>query len=131
MIGKLNEFIAVKITLAVSTMWAFYILVIYGLTPLMWPAHMNTILYWSNFIQLIFLPLLAVGGAVMGRSSEKRAQETHDTVMAEFQGLRRLYQSQSEELAELKAIHAELHVKHDTMAERLAVFMRDGETFDD
>ena len=82
---KFNEWVALKITLAVSTMWAFYILVIYGLTPLIWPQYMATILYWSNFIQLVFLPLLAVGTAVIGRSSEKRAQETHDSVLQELQ----------------------------------------------
>ncbi|MCL6454380.1 MAG: hypothetical protein K6T78_12280 [Alicyclobacillus sp.] len=92
---RINELIAVKITLAVSTMWAFYALVLYGLTPLVWPQYMSKILYWSNFIQLVFLPLLAVGTAVMSRATKQRDQETHDAVMSE--------------LAELKALHAELH----------------------
>lgn len=38
---------------------------------------------------------------------DKRAQETHDAVMEELQGLRRLYQSQSEEMAEIKEMHQE------------------------
>lgn len=104
--SRLNEWIALKITLGVSTMWAFYILVIYGLTPLLWPQHMNEILYWSNFIQLVFLPLLSVGGAVLAKRQEERDkshhdaieqrdQETHDKVMAE--------------LCELKQMHNEMH----------------------
>jgi hypothetical protein len=92
---KFNECLAVNITLAASTMWMFYLFVIYGLIPVFFPAIQDKILYWSNFVQLIFLPLLAVGSSVLGKSAEKQAQETHDAVMTE--------------LAEMKEILSILH----------------------
>jgi len=105
---KLNDKIALRITLTVSTMWAFYALVIFGLTPLLWPSHMTQILYWSNFVQLIFLPLLAVGTSVMGRASEQRANEDHEMIKAEFEANRNILKVVLEEQAELKELHAKL-----------------------
>lgn len=90
--NKLNEWIAVKITIVVGTMWAFYILMLYGFTPIIWPQYISQIMYWSNFLQLIFLPILAVGSTVLSRMSDKRSQETHDAVMEELSDLKELMQ---------------------------------------
>jgi hypothetical protein len=87
---KFNEWLAVNITLAASTMWMFYLFVIYGLIPVFFPAIQDKILYWSNFVQLIFLPLLAVGSSVLGKSAEKQAQETHDAVMTELSEMKEI-----------------------------------------
>lgn len=91
---KLNKWLGVKITIAFSTMWAFYMFVAYGLIPLIWPQYQDKILYWSNFLQLIALPALAVGAAVLSEKAEQREQETHDAVM--------------NELSEIKSMHEEL-----------------------
>ena len=44
----------------------------------------DQILYWSNFLQLVFLPAITVGTAIMNRDSEARATEDHETIRREF-----------------------------------------------
>lgn len=90
----INELLAKRITILVGTMWAFYAFVIFGLTPLLWPAYETQILYWSNFLQLVFLPVITVGTTIMSRRTEARAASDHETIQKEF--------------AILKQTHAEL-----------------------
>jgi hypothetical protein len=85
---RFNEHLAVRATKAFGTMWAFYVFTAYGLLPLLFPQAINTLLYWSNVVQLVALPLLAVGQAVLGRAAERQAKETHDAVLEELQLLR-------------------------------------------
>lgn len=87
---KFNEWLAIKITLAVSTMWTFYLFCIYGLIPAFFPQIREEILYWSNYFQLIFLPAITIGTALLGRKAEQQAQETHDTVMTELGELKEI-----------------------------------------
>jgi hypothetical protein len=109
---KFNEWIALKMTLGVSTMWAFYLFCIYGLVPKIFPhVNQDTILYYSNYIQLIFLPLLAVGNAVMARATEKRDLETHDTVMKSNEAMMEELQLAKEERQELTDLVKYLHEK--------------------
>ncbi len=83
-ISKVNDVLAMRITMLVGSIWAFYAFVIFGLTPLLWPHYEQQILYWSNFLQLIFLPVITVGTAIMSRGSEERAAEDHQTIRKEF-----------------------------------------------
>lgn len=71
-------------------MWAFYLFFLYGLVPLIWPQYTDKILYWSNFLQLIALPALAVGAAVLAERTVQRDQETHDAVMKELEKLSKI-----------------------------------------
>lgn len=110
-----NERLAVQATRAFGTMWAFYVLTCYGLLPLLFPTAINALLYWSNVVQLIALPLLAVGQAVLGRAAERRADETHDTVMEELAiareeraAFKQLLATATEELALLRQLVATL-----------------------
>ncbi|HEY7318777.1 MAG TPA: hypothetical protein VIE89_14470 [Candidatus Binatia bacterium] len=82
--SRINDVLATKVTLMVGTMWAFYAFVIFGLTPLVWPEHEEQILYWSNFLQLIFLPVITVGTAILSRSTEARAVADHEMIRKEF-----------------------------------------------
>jgi hypothetical protein len=86
MFKKFNYKIAKIVTTKFQTMGMFYLFAIYGLLPLLkiFNPYMTQFLYWSNFIQLISLPLLAVGQMILNTSSEQRLQETHDTVMEEL-----------------------------------------------
>ena len=68
-----------RITMLVGSIWAFYAFFIFGLTPILWPEYETQILYWSNFLQLVFLPVITVGTAIMNRDSERRAIEDHQT----------------------------------------------------
>jgi hypothetical protein len=89
--ARLNDVLATKVTLMVGTMWAFYAFVIFGLTPLVWPEHEEQILYWSNFLQLVFLPVITVGTAIMSRSTEARSASDHATIRKEFALLQRTH----------------------------------------
>jgi hypothetical protein len=97
LINYLNEILAKNITLAFGTMWTTYAFMVYGFGPLIWPQHMDKMLYWSNTVQLWSLPLLMVGTNILGRNAEKRDAETHDAVM--------------NELSEIKNMHLEMKCK--------------------
>jgi len=92
----------------VGTMWAFYAFVIFGLTPLLWPRHEEQILYWSNFLQLIFLPVITVGTAIMGRATEARAESDHHTIRAEFALLQKAHSELGTTLKEINSHLEEL-----------------------
>ncbi|MGK2923407.1 MAG: hypothetical protein ACSLE4_11600 [Methyloceanibacter sp.] len=76
-----------------------YAFVIFGLTPILWPEYETQILYWSNFLQLIFLPVITVGTAILNRDSEKRAMEDHTTIRREFDLLKEVNGSHRAALA--------------------------------
>jgi hypothetical protein len=107
----LNERIAVTATGAFGSMWAFYVLVLYGLLPLLVPSAMTTLLYWSNCVQLVALPLLAVGQGVLGRAAERQARETHDDVVEELALLR---EERGQVALMLQALHIELSTQEPT-----------------
>lgn len=111
-INNLNELIAIKITNLFGSMWTAYIFIIYGLSPLLFPSHLNEILYWSNFIQLWALPLIMTGQNILGRSTEQRIKETHDIVMTELNLLK-------EENKNIKEINQLLLQKFDDLSKKL------------
>jgi len=84
LVSKINTLLATRITMVVGSIWAFYAFVIFGLTPVFWPSYETEILYWSNFLQLIFLPAITVGTVILNRDSETRAMQDHDTIRREF-----------------------------------------------
>jgi hypothetical protein len=102
--ATLNERIAVHATKVFGTMWAFYVLTLYGLLPLAFPNAQDRLLYWSNVIQLVALPLLMVGQNVLGRAAERQSRETHDAVLEDRQLLReelQLLRTERDQLAAL------------------------------
>lgn len=101
-VRKFNDSFAVRATVVFGTMGAFYLFFGYGLLPVLFPAATVTLLYWSNVVQLIALPLLAVGQRLQGKGAEKQAQETHDAVMEELRDVQ-------EGLADLRELVAALH----------------------
>ncbi len=94
LIQKINATIAVHMTLVVGTMWCFYAFVVISILPTFFPSYQNQILYVSNCFQLVLLPLIMVGQALMGKSSEQRAIDDHAMLMTE--------------MSEIKEMHAEL-----------------------
>lgn len=76
--GTINERLASRGTAIFGSMWTFYAFIIYGALGAIFVAHQATLLYWSNWIQLWSMPLLMVGGLVIGKASERRAQQTHE-----------------------------------------------------
>lgn len=91
MINKINDWIAIRLTWGVSTMWCFYAFFILVIIPLFIPSIMTFCMYFSSSIlQLIFLPLILVGSKLMNQSSEERAAEDHAAVMEIMKDIRTL-----------------------------------------
>lgn len=86
-LGRINNYIAVKITQIVGSMWCAYIFVLLTLISL--PAAIeshNTIVIVSwiaqTFLQLVLLPIIIVGQNVQAAASDARAKHDHDTLNA-------------------------------------------------
>nr|WP_298794654.1 hypothetical protein [uncultured Acetobacter sp.] len=94
-LDRANESIAVKMTVLFSSIWCVYVFLVFSLIPVLVPQWQNTLLYISNCIQLVALPALMVGNAVLSRGSDKRATEDHQALLEILSDVR-------EELADLK-----------------------------
>jgi hypothetical protein len=101
LISRINSILATRITMIVGSIWAFYAFVIFGLTPVFWPSYETEILYWSNFLQLIFLPAITVGTVILNRDSEARAAEDHATIRREFDLLQEAHGTLDKSLKEI------------------------------
>jgi hypothetical protein len=108
-LARFNETVARRSTLAFGTMWMFYLFVVYGLLPLVFPNATVTLLYWSNVVQMVALPLIMVGTNILGRDSERRALETHDAVMEELGLLRAAHATQQKTVAALHDKVTDIH----------------------
>lgn len=102
LVSRINDVLATRITMLVGTMWAFYAFVIFGLTPVLWPEYQTKILYWSNFLQLTFLPIITVGSAILNRSTERRAREDHSAIQREFAILKETHDLTGQSLEEIR-----------------------------
>ena len=80
-VSRFNNTLASRSTVAFSSMWAFYVFLVYGLMPIFFPHAINTLLYWSNVVQLVALPLLAVGQKVLSEKHDDLHGKV-DTLMA-------------------------------------------------
>jgi len=99
-INSFNRRVAEKITAFVSTMWCAYIFAAIALISL--PAAIRTgdvviIVAWvaQTFLQLVLLSIIMVGQSVASASVDQKINETHEASLLE--------------LAEIKAMSAEIH----------------------
>ena len=95
-IGEFNDWLAIRGTRTFGTMWVFYLFFLFAFVPILWPSSYDRALYWSNTVQLWALPLIMVGQHLLGRDSERRAQETHDAVMEEIKLLKQICEGKTE-----------------------------------
>ena len=79
---SLNMRVAAWGTRKFGSMPAFYLFVVYGALGAIFVKYQATLLYWSNWIQLWSLPLLMVGGIVLGIAHDKMAQQQFDDTEA-------------------------------------------------
>lgn len=96
MLDRANESVAVKMTMLFGSIWCVYVFFLFSLVPVLVPAWQNTLLYISNCIQLVALPALMVGNAVLSRGADRRAAEDHQALLEILSDVR-------EELADLRA----------------------------
>jgi hypothetical protein len=69
-----------------GSMPAFYLFVIYGALGAVFTAEQVTLLYWSNWVQLWSLPLIAVGTAVTAIGLNAMSKRQFDDVEALLHG---------------------------------------------
>src|SRR3569833_265559 len=96
-LNEINEHIAGGVTKTVGTMWCAYVFAVIALCSLKDKLHdTKSFIAWfsSQFLQLVLLSIIMVGTQYLNKASDLRAQQDHETIMAE--------------LSQLKAIHAEL-----------------------
>jgi hypothetical protein len=78
MISKANEKFAIFLTKALSSMICVYAFFILAVLPLAFPSLEQFCMYVSStVIQLVALPLLAVGTTLLGKSQERRDTADH------------------------------------------------------
>lgn len=109
-----NDRLAAWGTKGFNSMWCVYAFGIYGALGAVFPRQQQPLLYWSNWIQLVALPLIMVGTAVLTRAAariaearaeraEQRAEETHAAVMEELALARETAQTQAAILEDTQA----------------------------
>jgi len=104
-IKKLNDAIAIRATLAMSTMWCVYAFFLLSLLPLISKDLETVVIYISSaIIQLVALPLIMVGQQKLSEAGEKRAADDHNTLIEELADVRLLLDEHKEELAKLDEI---------------------------
>ena len=112
---RFNDWLAGIMSRALSSMVLFWLLVVltWGSVLLQRPdgAQGWDLFLVSIFFQAVALPVINYTTAKQGDRTEALVRETHDAVMDELASLRRMNAVQAEEIAELKAIHRELHLK--------------------
>ncbi len=88
LVGRFNNWLGVKITSSVGTMWAAYLFALIGLIslPQAVQAFMKgdrvTGISWlsQSFLQLVLLPIIIVGQNVISASQDARAEADHETI---------------------------------------------------
>ena len=85
--GRLNTWLAVKITKVVGSMWMAYVFAALALISL--PAAIASgqviiIVAWiaQTFLQLVLLPIIIVGQNVIQAANDARAEADHETLTA-------------------------------------------------
>lgn len=94
-INRLNDSVAMRMTWMFGSIWCVYAFLIFSLVPALMPQWQNTLLYISNCIQLVALPALMVGSALLNKAQDDRAMEDHRALVEILSDVR-------EELADLK-----------------------------
>lgn len=119
---SLNARLAKRGTLVFGSMWAFYVFVVYGALGAVFTKQQATLLYWSNWIQLWSLPLLMVGGIVLGKAADQRAQQTYadaEAVLHEAEQIQAHLQVQDDRLAAQDAVLTQQTATLQAIAEHL------------
>lgn len=113
-VSDFNRRVAEKITAVVSTMWAAYLFAALALISL--PAAIKSgsvlvIVGWiaQTFLQLVLLSIIMVSQKSSSAAVEKMIYETHAAALAEFEVAKEARELANQELAELKALTAEIH----------------------
>jgi uncharacterized membrane protein len=85
-----------------GTIWCVYLFFLLSILPLIEPSWTNVIMYISStIIQLVALPAIMVGQQLLGQRGEDRAQQDHETIMAQFEETKELHNHIDEILSDV------------------------------
>ncbi|MCH4090521.1 MAG: hypothetical protein LKG39_05025 [Acetobacter sp.] len=84
-------------TIIFGSIWCVYAFILFSLLPVVRPEWQGALLYVSNSIQLVALPALMVGSAILARGNDQRAAEDHAALIEILSDVR-------EEMARLRAM---------------------------
>lgn len=106
---RVNRWLAVQITRGVGTMWcawAFLALSLVALPAAITSHNAVVIVSWvsQTCLQLVFLPIITVGQAVLAEAADRRAQAAYDdgtAILAETRALQAHLTAQDEVLHSL------------------------------
>lgn len=81
-VQNFNDWLGLKITRAVGTMWCAYAFAMISLTslPAALASHSTTVIVsWiaQTFLQLVLLSVIIVGQNIQARASDRRAEQTY------------------------------------------------------
>jgi hypothetical protein len=85
--GRVNAWVALKITKIVGTMYCAYVFTILAFVALPSAIEQGSptvLVNWlsSNFLQLVLLPIIIVGQNVISAAQDARAEADHETLTA-------------------------------------------------
>lgn len=94
-IDRFNDRLAIRMTVIFGSIWCVYAFLLFSMIPVVKPEWQGPLLYVSNAIQLVALPALMVGNAILARGSDQRAAEDHTALLEILNDVR-------EEMVELR-----------------------------
>lgn len=95
-INRFNEWLATQITNKVGTMTCAYIFTVMILFAMVYPPVQNTVFFISSaFLQLVFLPIIMVGGDVQSRVTQKLILQINDNTMKELSEIKDIINTQN------------------------------------
>ena len=73
---RFNEWLALRLSAAFSTMVCFYAFCVLALLPLAWHRSINVVQFISSgVLQLVALPLLAVAGKIITDKQDQHSEQ--------------------------------------------------------
>lgn len=119
-VAGINMHIAVALTRGVGTMWTAYsfaVLAIIGLFAILGELSPIVVLLvaWTSqtFLQLVFLPILAVGQNVLGRKAEIEADEEYERVKKIYADTETIISQNNEIMAGLEEMISQWRKEHE------------------
>lgn len=107
-----NDVVATVATRLFSSMWTFWIFLILVMIPTFIHSTQMVIMFISSSVlQLVALPLLAVGQKILNKTANRRDDADHKRILEEFQLLKELLldsKRQNDDIKEIKSKILEL-----------------------
>ncbi|MCE0742808.1 hypothetical protein LWC05_02700 [Acetobacter sicerae] len=100
-LDRFNDRLAIRMTIIFGSIWCVYAFMLFSLLPVFKPEWQGGLLYVSNSIQLVALPALMVGSAILARGNDQRAAEDHAALIEILSDVR-------EEVGRLRAMTANI-----------------------